>query len=259
MDAQEPIDTDDRDYVSALARGLRLIEVCGESEIGLSLAQVAQRSEISRAAARRFLLTLHALGYVSSDGKLYRLTPKVLVLGNAFLGSTALPRIVRPVLENLSRDLGESCSVAVLDGSEIVYVAREQTGRIMSVDLGIGSRLPAASTSMGRVLLAALPPEERARRLKDPTLALTPRTVTDRKALLRLLDSVEKQGWCVVDQELELGLRSMAVPLRDAGGRTVGALNVGTQVARVSIESLRKEMLPKLRAAAAAIEPFLLQ
>ena len=257
MTAVEPISPDDRDYVTALARGLELLQACGGEENGLSLAQIAERCGLARATARRFLLTLHALGYVDFDGKLYRLTPRVLLLGNAYLGSMALPRVARPFLERICRDLKESCSIAVLDGGDIVYVAREQTGRIMSVDLGIGSRLPAYVTAMGRVLLAALPVGERARRLPDPIPAHTAKTVTDRAALLGLIENVAAQGWCLVDQELEPGLRSVAVPLRDASGQVIGAFNVGTQAARVSAEALTRDILPKLREAAAEMRPLL--
>ncbi|MDR3516652.1 MAG: IclR family transcriptional regulator C-terminal domain-containing protein [Azospirillaceae bacterium] len=252
-----PIPPDDRDYVTALARGFELLQACGTSEHGQSLADIAKLCGLARATARRFLLTLHALGYVDFDGKLYRLTPKVLLIGNAYLGSMSLPRVARPFLERLCREVKESCSIAVLDGGDIVYVAREQTGRIMSVDLAVGSRLPAFSTAMGRVLLAALDPEERARRIPEQIPALTPKTVTDRQAVLRLLDTIDIQGWCIVDQELELGLRSIAVPLRTAGGQTVGALNVGTQAARVPDDALRGEILPKLQAAAAELRPLL--
>lgn len=253
----EPISPDDRDYVTALARGLELLQAFGGEEKGLSLAQIAERCGLARATARRFLLTLHALGYVDFDGKLYRLTPRVLLLGNSYLGSMSLPRVARPFLDRICRDLKESCSIAVLDGGEIVYVAREQTGRIMSVDLGIGSRLPAYATAMGRVLLAALPAGERARRLPDTIPAHTPKTVTDRPALLGLLDAVARQGWCVVDQELEPGLRSVAVPLRDVSGQVVGALNVGTQAARVPAESLTRDILPKLQEAVVEMRPLL--
>jgi IclR family pca regulon transcriptional regulator len=257
MTAIEPISPEDRDYVTALARGLDLLQACGSGEQGLSLAQIAERCGLARATARRFLLTLHALGYVDFDGKLYRLTPRVLLLGNAYLGSMSLPRVARPFLERLCRDLGESCSIAVLDGAEIVYVARQQTGRIMSIDLGIGSRLPAHATSMGRVLLAALPAEERIRRLPATIPAYTAKTVTDRAELLALLDGVKAQGWCLIDQELEPGLRSVAVPLRDASGQTVGALNVGTPAERHPAERLTREILPKLQEVAAEMRPLL--
>lgn len=251
-----PIPPDDRDYVTALARGLELLQVCGGN--GQTLAQIAERCGLARATARRFLLTLHALGYVEFDGKLYRLTPRVLVLSNAYLGSMSLPRVARPFLERICRELKESCSIAVLDGSEIVYVAREQTSRIMSVDLGVGSRLPAVMTSLGRVLLAALPVEERAGHIPETIPSLTANTITDRDALLRLLGDVGAQGWCMVDQELEPGLRSIAVPLRDAAGNTVAALNVGTQAARVSAEMMTRDMLPVLQAAAAEMRPLLI-
>jgi len=257
MDAK--IAPTDRDFITALARGLELLQVCGSSETGLSLAQIAQRSGLSRGTVRRFLLTLGALGYVACDGRLYCLTPKVLALGNAYLSSTPLPRVARPFLERISRQLNASCSLSILDGAEIVYVSRVQTGRIMAVDLGVGSRLPAAATAMGRVLLAALPPDALDTWMREtPLEAYTERTVTDPDTFAALLGRVGRQGYCVVDQELEPGLRSIAVPVSSAAGQVVAALNIGAQAARTSIEELERTCLPVLRTAALEMRELLI-
>ncbi|GGE99461.1 transcriptional regulator [Aliidongia dinghuensis] len=257
MDAK--IGPTDRDFITALARGLEVLQVCGTSESGLSLAQLAQRAGLSRGTARRFLLTLGALGYVESDGRLYHLTPKVLALGNAYLGSTPLPRVSRPFLERISRQLNASCSLSILDGAEIVYVSRVQTGRIMAVDLGVGSRLPAAATAMGRVLLAALPAEDLQQWLRDtPLVSYTERTVVNPDAFTALIGGVARQGYCIVDQELEPGLRSIAVPVRCASGSVTAALNIGAQAARISLAELEESCLPVLRTAAAEMRELLI-
>jgi IclR family pca regulon transcriptional regulator len=216
------------DFVQSFARGLAVIRAFDAVHPELSLAEVARRAEVPRAAARRFLRTLEVLGYVHSDGKTFRLTPRVLELGFAYLSALTLPEIAQPHLERLSHELDESVSAAVLDGSEIVYVARVATRRIMSVGITIGTRFPAAQTSMGRVLLAA----------SDPGHA----------------PEVRSAGWALVDQELEPGLRAIAAPVRDRSGEVVAAVNVSTSAARTSLEHLREVYLPALLRTTAAIE-----
>lgn len=234
------------EQVQSFARGLAVIRAFDADAPSQTLSDVARRTGLPRAAARRFLLTLVELGYVRTDGKVFALTPRVLELGFAYLSSLSLPEIAAPHLETLVERVHESASVSVLDGADVVYVARVPTSRIMSLAITIGTRLPAYATSMGRVLLAAQTPR--------PTVVLRPltdRTVTDPAELDRELDAVADSGFCVVDEELELGVRSIAVPLRDAGGTVVAAANVGT---RAGSADLVRDVLPELRACAAAIE-----
>jgi IclR family pca regulon transcriptional regulator len=237
--------------VRALDRGLAVIKAFDAEHAEQSLSDVARRTGLTRAAARRFLHTLVELGYVRTDGKLFALTPRVLELGYAYLSSLSLPEIAVPHLQALVREVRESASVSVLDGLDVVYVARVPTSRIMTVAITIGTRLPAFATSMGRVLLAALPAEERARRLAELTpTQLTERTITDHGALERELDAVREAGYCVVDQELELGLRSISVPIRNRMGEVAAAVNVST---RAGSRDVVRDVLPELRACAAAI------
>lgn len=221
----------------------------------MTLTEVATATGLTRAAARRFLLTLRELGYVASQGRRFRLTPRVLELGYAFLSSLRLPEIAQPYLENVSRAINESCSICVLDRTEIVYVARCAAERIMSVTLSVGTRLPAHATSMGRVLLAGLPPEELDDYLRGVTLrSFTPKTVTDEVRLRRILAKVSERGYAFVDQELELGLLSIAVPLRNGHGRVSAAVNVSAHAGRITRVHMEKEYLPHLREAASEIE-----
>jgi IclR family transcriptional regulator, pca regulon regulatory protein len=239
------------EHVRSLDRGLAVIKAFDAEHAEQSLSDVARRTGLPRAAARRFLLTLAELGYVRTDGKLFALTPRVLELGYAYLSSLSLPEIAAPHLESLVRRVQESASVSVLDGPDVVYVARVSTSRIMTVAITIGTRLPAFATSMGRVLLAALPSDERARRLAAlPAQQLTERTITDPDALGRELDAVREAGYCVVDQELELGLRSISVPVRDRAGEVVAAVNVST---RAGSRDVVGEVLPALQECADAI------
>lgn len=245
-------------FVEALARGLAVIRCFDEARERLTISEVARLTGLSRATARRSLLTLHALGYVATDGKQFWLTPKILSLGHAYLSSTPLPRLLQPVLEEVSAELHESCSASILDGEEIVYIARAATRRVISVGLGVGSRLPAYCTSMGRVLLAALEPEAlEAYLAQTPLRPLTPHTLTDPARLRQELERVRQQGYALVDQELELGLRSVAVPVRNARGRVLAAMNVGVQAGRVSREELMERVLPVLRQAADSLVPLL--
>lgn len=234
------------EHVRSLARGLAVIRAFDADAPAQTLSEVARRAGLDRAAARRFLLTLAELGYVRTDGKLFALTPRVLDLGFAYLSSLTLPELAAPHLEALVERVHESASVSVLDGADVVYVARVPTSRIMTVAITIGTRFPAHATSMGRVLLAAQEPR--------PPLALwslTEHTITDPAVLDRELDAVARNGFCLVDEELELGLRSVAVPLRDASGAVVAAANVSTGRREVD---LARDVLPGLLACAAAIE-----
>ncbi|WP_228479798.1 IclR family transcriptional regulator domain-containing protein [Microbacterium abyssi] len=245
--------TTSADFVRSLARGLAVIRTFDGDPAELSLAEVARRAAIPRAAARRFLRTLEQLGYViaTADAR-FRLTPRVLELGYGYLSSLSLPEIVQPHLDELSHRIGESVSVAVLDGDEIVYVARAAARRIMSVRITIGTRLPAAVTSMGRVLLAALT-DAGARLNAADLVAYTPRTRADRAELLAELDRVRAQRWAMVDGELEEGLRSIAVPLHGSAG-VAAALNVSTSTARGTAEEVRAELLPALQETASRID-----
>jgi IclR family pca regulon transcriptional regulator len=243
------------DFVQSLARGLSVIRAFDAEHAELTLSDVARRAGITRAAARRFLLTLESLGYDPSDARAFRLTPRVLELGFSYLSSLSLPEIVQPHLEALSREVDESVSAAVIDGADIVYIARVPTRRIMSVRITIGTRFPAFATSMGRVLLAGLPGDAADAALAASDLPhLTDRTLTDRAALHEELDRVRAQGWSLVDGELEAGLRSIAAPLRGRDGRVLAALNVSTSATRDSVEHVRDAYLPPLLRTAAAID-----
>jgi len=242
-------------FVQSLERGLAVIRAFGAEEPELTLSDVARRTGLTRAAARRFLLTLTDLGYVRTDGKQFALTPRVLDLGYAFLSSLTLPEVAEPHLERLAAELRESSSVSVLDGDDIVYVGRVPTSRIMRVAINVGTRFPAYATSMGRVLLAGLPDDLRRAYLERAEIKpLTARAIDNAADLAAELDRVHGQGWALVDQELEEGLRSIAAPIHDAGGRTIAAVNVSAHASRVSAEEIKRTLLPPLLAAAQRIE-----
>lgn len=243
------------EFVQSLERGLSVIRAFSHDRPRLTLSEVARETGMTRAAARRFLITLESLGYVSSDGRLFALRPSVLQLGYAYLSSFSLSEIAQDHLENLADQLRESCSASVLDGQDIVYVARASTNRIMTVGLSVGARLPAYCTSMGRVLLAALDPVELEDYLGSVSLpARTHRTITDVATLRAELTRVRDQGWCLLDQELEDGVRSVAVPVHDASGRIVAAINTSAHVTRVTLDMLRNDFLPGLRECARQID-----
>lgn len=245
-------------YVQSFARGLEVIRSFSALSPRQTLSEVAARSGLSRAGARRILLTLQTLGYVSSDGKYFSLTPRILDLGFAYLSSMPIWNTAEPVMEGLAREVKESCSAAVLDGTDIVYVMRVSTHKIMSIALGVGSRLPAYCTSMGRVLLAAAPDQEVMACLKaSQPKQLTRHTITDLEALRSKIAQTRKQGWCLVNQELEEGLVSMAAPIHDRLGRTVAALNISGQVNRTSAKVMQDTMLAPLLNAAQSISRLL--
>jgi IclR family transcriptional regulator, pca regulon regulatory protein len=243
-------------FVQSLERGLSVIRAFGADDPELTLSDVARRTGLTRAAARRFLLTLTDLGYVRSDGKHFALTPRILELGFAFLSSLTLPEVAEPHLERLAAELRESSSVSVLDGDEIVYVGRVPTSRIMRVSINVGTRFPAYATSMGRVLLAALPPEQLDAYLERAAIRpLTPRAIDNAGDLRAELQRIREQGgWALVDQELEEGLRSIAAPVHDADGRTIAAVNVSAHASRVTPADIKQSLLPPLLQAAQRIE-----
>jgi IclR family transcriptional regulator, pca regulon regulatory protein len=242
----------DPNFMTSLARGLAVIQAFSQRQRELTVSQISAKTSFSRAAVRRCLYTLAKLGFAATDdSRHFHLRPRVLALGHSYISSMPLAAMAQPVLENVSHILHESCSIATLDRTDIVYIARANVTRIMSIDLVVGSRLPAFCTSMGRVLMAELPPEK-----LDEFLARvefkrhTERTVANAEKLRQILRLVQRNGYAIVDQELESGLRSMAVPIRDSAGRVVAALNVGAHAQRISIQDLQVRFLPHLRAAA---------
>ncbi|WP_313314940.1 IclR family transcriptional regulator [Pulveribacter sp.] len=241
-------------YVQSFARGLEVIRSFSAQAPQQTLSEVAAATGLTRAGARRILLTLQTLGYVDSDGRLFHLTPRILDLGFAYLSSMPIWDLAEPEMEALVDQVRESCSAAVLDGLDIVYVLRVHTHKIMSTNLGVGSRLPAFWTSMGRVLLAALPEDELRQRLAAaPRHAFTPHTLLQDDALLERIAQARQQGWCLVNQELEEGLISIAAPLKNRAGHTVAALNISGQANRTSEAAMREQLLPALLQTSQAI------
>jgi IclR family pca regulon transcriptional regulator len=240
-----------REFVESLARGLTVLTAFGEGRSALTLTEVAQATGLARATARRALITYEHLGLVRATDRFFELTPRVLGLGFPPLSRTTLPEIAGPRMAELAARVHESTSLSVLSGTDIQYTARVATSRIMSVNLTVGTRLPAYATSMGRVLLADLPEPDRT---LGPLLPLTSHTVTDPAALAAVLEEVRAAGHALVDEELEEGLRSIAVPVRDRTGRAVAALNVAMHAARHSVEECVRDILPELRRTAALVE-----
>jgi IclR family pca regulon transcriptional regulator len=257
----EPVDGRDGDvlpprteFVQSLERGLSVLRAFSAERPSMTLSEVARTTDLTRATARRLLLTFEALGYVRSGGRSFELTPRVLDLGYAYVSSLKLPDIAQPFMEALSERVHESVSAAVLDDDEIVYVARVPTKRIMTVAIALGSRLPAASTSMGRALLAELPDDELDAFLTRTTVApATDNTLTDPADLREAILEVRRLGYAVVDQELELGVRSASTVLRNRRGCALAAINVSTHAGRVSLKELRGVFVPELLATAEAI------
>lgn len=241
----------DPNFMTSLARGLAVINAFQERKRHLTIAQISHRTEIPRAAVRRCLYTLMKLGYVTTDGRTYSLLPKVLTLGHAYLSSTPLAVSAQPYLDRLSEQLHEACNLATLEGEQVLYLARSAIPqRLISVDLSVGSRLPAYCTSMGRILLAALDDDQ----LQDylahaELLPKTSRTLHTPEALWECLQRVRQQGWCIVDQELEQGLRSLAVPVYDSAGHVLAAMNISTHASRVPVAELEKRFLPLMLSA----------
>jgi len=246
------------DFMTSLARGLAVLRAFSDQRRSLTIAQISHRTGISRAAVRRCLHTLCALGYAEADGTLFTLQSKVLTLGYSYLSSMPLTVSTAPYLNGLSRKLNESCSLAVLQEDEILYVARSATARIMSVSLNTGSRLPAYCTSRGRVLLAQLDEEALDAYLARVKLqAYTEKTVVSASRLRSILAEVRRNGYALNDEELETGLRSLAVPVRGAAGNVLAALNVGVQASRVSAAYMLEVFLPTLQEGAQELSVLL--
>jgi IclR family pca regulon transcriptional regulator len=236
------------DFVQSLDRGLAVIRAFSNETSSLTLSEIAERTGLTRAAARRFLLTLRELGYVESDGRKFSLRPRILELGYSYLSSLPVWDIARPYLERLAAQVRETTSASVLDGSDIVFVARVGTNRIMSMTLTVGSRLPAWATAMGRVLLAGLDPDALDGYFRQVSLRpLSERTITDEHRLREIIAEAGRNGWTLVDQEVEEGVRSLAVPIRSPGGRTEAALTVCSHASRVSVDRVMEEFLPLVR------------
>lgn len=247
-------------YVQSFARGLSVIRSFNAERPAQTLTDVAEATGLTRAGARRILLTLHTLGYVETEGRLFRLTPKILELGFTFLTSLPFWNLAEPVLEQLSARVQESASAAVLDGHEIVYVLRVPMQKIMTINLSIGSRLPAYCSSMGRVLLSALDDEELDARLAATTLTQrTPRTKTEPAALKAEIAQVRDQGWSLVDQELEASLISISAPIRNRQGRVIAAMNISGNAQRKNAQQMIDTYLAPLRDAAASVSRLVAQ
>ena len=247
------------DFVLSLARGLRVIESFEGHHAGRSIVEIAQTTGLSRAAIRRILLTLELLGYVERSRQVYRPKTQMLRLGFSFLSSSSVVEAARPVLERITERLHESSSMSMLDGGQIVYVARSAASRILAAGLSVGSRLPAYCTSMGRVLLAALPDGELEAYLRElKPNAYTPKTITRIVQLKKAIQQVRKDGYAIVDEELEAGLRSIAVPVSTRSNQVVAAINVGTHVSRVDRATLVNQCLPALREGARALRNVLI-
>jgi IclR family pca regulon transcriptional regulator len=251
--------TGDPNFMMSLARGLTVIQAFSQKKRQLTISQLSTKTGLSRAAVRRCLYTLAKLGFAGSDdGRHFYLGPRILALGYSYIASMPLATAAQPVLERMSHELHESCSISTLDRCDIIYVARANVTRIMSIDLGVGSRLPAFCTSMGRVLLASLPAESVESYLNQTELKpFTERTITSVEKLRQVLRLVSRNGYSIVDQELELGLRSLAVPIQNPAGKIVAALNVGTHAQRVTIQDLQNRFLPRLRTAAQELSMLL--
>jgi IclR family transcriptional regulator, pca regulon regulatory protein len=245
-------------YVQALARGLGVITSFSARAPRQTLSEVAVATGLTRAGARRALLTLQTLGFVASEGKQFFLTPQILDLGFAYLSSLPIWHLAEGVMERLSYEVDESCSIGVLDGHDVVYVLRLPTRKVMSITLGVGSRLPAYATSMGRVLFAQMSDDELLAHLERHVLrAFTAKTLTEWPALLVSVQAARRDGWAIVDQELEEGLVSMAAPIRDRSGRVIAAINISGQANRTSAEVMQARMLPKLLQASVEISQML--
>lgn len=248
-----------RDFVTSLAKGLAVIQAFGPDSPRMTLSEVAAQTDMSRATARRLLLTLETLGFMQSNGRNFELSPHILDLGYSFLSAHNFTGVIQTLIEGVTRELQESCSVGMFNRDDVVYVARSAAEhRLMSISLSIGSRLPAATTSMGRVLLANM--DEQASRVFLDAVTIeptTPRTTTDKGELRKILNNVRRDGYCVIDQELEPGLRSLAVPVRNPAGCVVAAVNVSTNAGRVPQQRLLDEFLPVLRRCAESIGPYI--
>ena len=246
-----------RDHVGSLERGLAVMEILARHPAGMTLTEMAEEAGLTRAGARRFLLTLTATGYATQSGRLFSLSPRLLTVARTWLGGASLWTFAAPIMREMAGQFDEACNAAVLSGEDVVYVARIPGRRILSVALDVGTRLPAYCTSMGRVLLSGLDAIELKAFLAAAKIERrTPKTIISRAALGKAIDAARAAGFAVVDEELELGLRSIAVPISDRTGHIVAAINVSTQSARFSVEAMEREILPALRKAKLRIEEF---
>lgn len=254
---QKLVESAGPEFLEALARGLRVIEAFNRDRRQLTLADAAKLVDLPRASVRRTLMTLVQLGYAETDGRMFRLTPRILTLANAYLSSNAVSDIIQPALERLSLDVKEACSCAVLDGDDMVMIAHASPNRLIAVSAQIGLRLPAYASSLGHVMLSALDDTALDKFLARVKPAkLTPSTVTDKSDIRKAIVKVRKDGYSLVDQGVELGFRSISAPLRRLDGRTIAALNIG--VHSVPIDTMRKTFLPKLAATADALRQQLI-
>ncbi len=236
------------DYIQSLDRGLQVIQAFSQKSQALTISDVSKLTGLSRPTARRILLTLEHLGFAESANGVFSLTARTLSLGYAYLSSNNSWGIAHSFMREFVHQTGESCSISILDGTDIIYVARVSTKRIMSINLDVGSRLPAYATSMGHVLLANLPKEKLEKYLESINFEkYTDKTIVDKEQLLKILEGVRERGWGGVDQQLEEGLRSIAVPLRDGTDKVFAAFNCSVHAGRVSEEVLRNEFLPLLQ------------
>jgi IclR family pca regulon transcriptional regulator len=251
------VDTDlvnDRDYVNSLARGLEIICAFTRTRPKMTLSEVARSTGMTRATVRRFLLTLVREGYAEKDDKLFALKPKILQLGYSALSSMGILEVIQPVMNDLAKSLQESVFAAVLTGEDVTYIARATSERLINVSITVGSRSPAHAVSTGRVLLAAEPDELLHAYLDKVKLEkLTPNTVTSKVKLREMIEEVRLTNFSIVDQELEIGLGSLSVPIRDGSGRVIAALNVCCPSSRSSVEEMKKRILPELTAASQRI------
>jgi len=246
-----------RDTVGSLQKGLAVLEILAAHPAGLTLTEMAEKACLTRAGARRFLLTLTISGYAVQDGRKFSLSPRLLSVARSYVQGASLWSYAEPFLRKAAAELNESCSAAVLSGEDVVYVARVPGRHILSVALHVGTRLPAWCTSMGRVLLSDLPLPELQEFLAVAAIEpKTPKSIVDREKLAILISKAATDGYAIVDEELELGLRSIAVPIRDASRKIVAAINISTQSSRFNPVEMRKEILPKLKEAAGSIENF---
>lgn len=253
----EKADDHSRDHVTSLSRGLAVMEILARHASGLTLTEVAAEAGLTRAGARRFLLTLVDSGYAMQEGRAFRLSPRLISIARTWISGSSLWTYAEPYMRAVSEQLNESCSAAVLAGEDVVYVARVPGRTILSVALHVGTRLPAYCTSMGRVLLAGLDPVTARSLLAGASVrANTPKTVTSKRELAAIVADVAECGFAIVDEELELGLRSIAVPVRSRDGKIAAAINVSTQSARFSVREMQRDFLPALRNAASRIEDF---
>ena len=247
-----------RAYVESLARGLAVMRAFREQSDRLTLSDVSRLTGLSRASVRRSLLTLQALGYAESSGRYFSLSPQVLTLAQAYLSSSPVPRVAQSFLERVSERLGESCSLSILHHDEVIYIARSARKRIGSLHRDVGTHLPAHCTSMGRVLLASLSDRELDAFLAKTVLeSFTRNTIIDKDKLRAVLDKVRRDTYCLVDEELEVDLRTLAIPIHNASGRVIAAMNVGARASQTGRKQMLDEFLPAMRDAAANMRPLL--